>query len=203
MYEHFRVVDATYRCKMEQPLAGVLRDVFTQVASLLEEGMPDMSDPLVAMTGLAPEVEAPSDPKVSRLLPDATDDGELSAEFRRFTDIGLRTVKAKNLALAARSLDEAQVMSHRLPGSESQTIVEIIVDEEGAGAWLTAIADSRIVLAEELGIHSGEDAERFDEWLASSEAENADPVTLQRGLVYEVFADLQAALVRAVSHKLD
>lgn len=187
---------------MEQPLAFVLQDLFEQVAALLENDMPDMSDPLVAMTGIAPDVAQPKDPASKRLLPDAHEDEEIAAEYRRFTDISLRQHKSQNLKTAAQTLAEAPTIKPTGAPRGQEPMVQIVLTGEQVQAWLTATADARLVIAEQLGITDAAKAAEFEAWLVSDDADNGDPETLQSGLLYEVLADLQGSLVAALSADL-
>src|SRR5437763_1216808 len=56
-------------------------------------------DPLAALVGMGSDgpVAAPEDPALRRLLPDAYDDPDGAAEFRRLTDTALRAEKVANL----------------------------------------------------------------------------------------------------------
>lgn len=188
---------------MEQPLAALLSDLFRQVATILENDLPDLSDPLVAMTGLAPEVTEPADPVSKRLLPSAHKDEEIAAEYRRFTDISLRQHKSQNLRIAADILTNAPVVGTSRNDPDAEPVVAIVLNEEAAQAWLTATADARLAIAEELGITDAVKAAQFEAWLVDDNADHdADPELLQRGLVYEVLADLQTSLIAAVSADL-
>ena len=64
---------------------------------LLEPEGPDAHaqlDPLAAMVGIGTATEAPDDPALARLLPDAYgEDADASAEFRRYTELSLREKK--------------------------------------------------------------------------------------------------------------
>lgn len=202
MYEHFRHHKGHYQASLEQTFAQVLEHFFRHVADLLAEGMPDLSDPLVALTGIAPEAHEPTDPAVRRLLPTASNNEEAAAEFRRFTDISLREHKANNLRTAAQSLADAPVRRPRLLQSADDTMITVKLDEVTAGAWLTATADARLVLADLLGIADAADAALFEEWLHGEHGDNPDTERLQQGIVYEALADLQSSLIRAVSHNL-
>lgn len=85
----------------------------------------------------------PSDPALSRLLPDAyREDAEAAAEFRRFTEDELVTAKladAHTLADAAHS------------GSD------LTLDRTSVIPWLRTLTDLRLVLAVRLGIHTDDD----------------------------------------------
>lgn len=119
----------------------VLASLAAGLAEMLEpdeatSGSPP--DPLVALVGMTGEgtVGRPEDPALRRLLPDAYDDAEGAAEFRRLTDGELRAAKVANLR---RLVDGAAA-----PGG----VVRIGPDE--VDGWLAALTDIRLVLGERL-----------------------------------------------------
>jgi hypothetical protein len=122
----------------------VLHDLFTEVHDLLEDPAPPSDDdPLAELVGIGTAVRPPDDPALARLLPDAhKDDPQASADFRRYTESGLRARKRQGLELALRTLDRGTLL--RLNGAE-------------AGAWLVALTDVRLVLAERIGLRTDDD----------------------------------------------
>ena len=111
------------------------------------------------------------DPAVTRLFPVAyRDDEEAAAEFRQYTRGGLVERKISNAGRIAASVE-----------TSPEGRIELDADE--VAAWLPAITDLRLVLAERLGIHSESDP--------APEGELAQ--------VYHWLAELQERLVRAVS----
>jgi hypothetical protein len=85
------------RAGLDQDQRGLLDHVLGEVHDLLDDGRdgsgPD-EDPLFRMVGIGTAVEPPADPALARLLPDAhRDDGPAAAEFRRYTEGGLRERK--------------------------------------------------------------------------------------------------------------
>lgn len=167
---------------LDESERDLLTRLFLDVAELLEDGLPDDADPLASMVGIAVDAQVPADPALARLLPVAsTEDDELAGEFRRFTEIGLRQRKSQNLRTAAASLATDDTVN---------------LDDEDAGAWLTALTDVRLVLAERLEIRTDEDAEAV--YALVDEAEDDDP----RGwlaAVYDFLTWLQETLVQALS----
>ncbi len=111
------------------------------------------------------------DPAVTRLFPVAyRDDEEAAAEFRQYTLSGLIDRKIGNSGRMAASV-------------ETHPHGRLELDAEEVGAWLPAITDLRLVLAERLGIHS-----------------DADPAPDgELAQVYHWLAELQERLVLAVS----
>ncbi|AXG12950.1 DUF2017 domain-containing protein [Intrasporangium calvum] len=89
------------------------------------------------------------DPALDRLLPDAhRGDDAVAAEFRRLTEEGLRQRKSANLDVAMDRI-----------ASASGDRVEL--DAVQAPAFLTALTDVRLLLAERMGMRTEEDADRL------------------------------------------
>jgi hypothetical protein len=95
-------------------------------------------DPLEALVGLAGgPVEAPADPALARLLPDAYADDASGAphanrEFRRYTDADLRAGKRAHAGLVLATLPD---------GGGRLTL-----DRDQADAWLGFLNDLRLVM---------------------------------------------------------
>ncbi|UJP41680.1 DUF2017 family protein [Cellulomonas palmilytica] len=141
-------------------------------------------------------VEAPTDPAVRRILPDASDDPEQAAEFRRLTDADLRARKIAGLRTWWHAL--------RTPGGRQGDAVAITAAE--APAVAAAMTDVRIVLADRLGIRTDEDGERiYSELQAPSPADGPGPdggeaAAVRRAFVgvYAMLSELQETLVVAM-----
>lgn len=120
---------------------------------------PAPADPLADLTGMtglewpsSEAVEAPEDPALRRLLPDAyAEDPEASAEFRRYTDAALRAGKRADATVVRQGLASIAVTGER------------VLDDEQTQAWLRFVTDARLVLASRLGIEKPTDAEELDE----------------------------------------
>jgi hypothetical protein len=136
------------------------------------------------MVGIASDATVPDDPAVARLLPVAgTEDDEAAAEFRRFTEIGLRQRKSHNLRTAAATLSSGD---------------DVVLDDDSSAAWLTALTDVRLVLAERLEIRTDADAEAIHELLEDSDVDDEDP-RAWLAAVYDFLTWLQETLVHALS----
>lgn len=134
--------------------AAMLPLLAEQVAALLDaDGGAGSRDPLEAMVGFADApVEAPDDPALQRLLPDAysgeSDDTaemspeEMSAEFRRLMDGELR--RSKTEALRALQSDLA-ALGRDAGGS-------LMLRADRAEVWLQALNDIRLVVASRLEV---------------------------------------------------
>jgi hypothetical protein len=141
----FRRTRHGLRAKLDDQERSVLAHLFVDVYELLDDGVQADPDPLAAMIGIGTSVDLPDDPALARLLPDAhADDPVASSEFRRYTEQGLRERKRQCLETARLTLGR--------PGSLS-------LDDAEAQAWLVALTDVRLVLAERMGLRTEEDHE--------------------------------------------
>lgn len=158
-----------------------LRHVLGEMLELLgpgeaAEGPGD--DPLAAVVGIGTATSAPEDPALARLFPDGyTDDPEASADFRRYTEPGLRATKRESLRTALDTLAPAKV----------------VLDEQQAQAWLRALNDTRLVLGERLGV-----SEDWDEMVESLAEQDPDDPRLALFWVYDRLTFLQETLVQAL-----
>jgi hypothetical protein len=173
----------------------MLGSLFGEVYDLLEDpSAPQDTDPLAAMVGIGTAVEPPADPALARLLPDAhRDDPQAAAEFRRYTESGLRSRKRAGLAVARGTLEHDGLVR---------------LDDEQAQAWLVALTDVRLVLAERMGVRTDEDHDRLVHLvgdLLDEEAGDLDPEVPAAGQrlaamlgMYDFLAWLQETLVEAL-----
>lgn len=182
----------------------VLRNVFAETRSLLMADMPDQVDPLAAMVGMSDQASVPQDPAVARLLPaGTTDDNELAAEYRRYTDLGLRTQKINNLSTVIDSLNPSDSDKQTDFDAIDPDLVQIRLDHDCAIAWLTSLTDVRLVLADRLGIHTDDDDYALND-LVDSASEN-DPQSqrkLSMAVLYDLLAFMQDSLVDEMTQVL-
>jgi hypothetical protein len=133
----------------EQPQAGVVRSLVSQVAELVSADAETGEETtqvgnLEAELGLSSHVEAPDDPVLARLLPDAySGNPEAAAEFRRYTEETLRSGKVAS----------AQVVLASLPAGGG----EVRLSEPECQQWLRALNDVRLALSVRLGITDEDD----------------------------------------------
>ena len=110
------------------------------------------------------------DPVHERLFPSAyREDPEADAEFRRYTLEGLVDRKSANAGRIAAAVS-------------ATTDGRILLDPESVNAWLPALTDLRLVVAERLGIRADDDPVPDD----------------QMGAVYWWLGELQERLVGAL-----
>ena len=155
----------------------VLQMMLGDILKLLQADDGVEEDPLAQALGIGTATETPADPALARLFPDGyVDDAEASADFRRYTEPGLRSAKRDALETALATL-----------GDEPH---KIVLSPEEAQAWLGALNDTRLVLGERLGV-----VEDFEDLLASLEED--DP-RLPLLWVYDRLTFLQESLVQAL-----
>jgi uncharacterized protein DUF2017 len=188
----FRKTRRGVSAKLDDGERTLLAHLFVEVWELLgsesEGGPGDVgggaadADPLEAMVGIGTATDAPEDPALARLLPSAhRDDGDVAAEFRRYTEQGLRERKRAGLETARRTLGRDGALD---------------LDRDEARAWIVALTDVRLVLGERLELRTDEDAEELA--AALSEFDEDDP----RGYlmaIYDFLTWLQESLVHALA----
>ncbi|GAA2144034.1 DUF2017 domain-containing protein [Kitasatospora kazusensis] len=136
--------------------ASILRSLEVQMLELIGPGPGSESDdPLAALFAEGPS-EAPSDPALARLFPDAYGEPgeaadpqtrELAAEFRRYTELDLRARKRDDALSVIRALDDL--------GGEGGALK---VAPPECPRWLGALNDLRLTLGARLEV-SEEDEE--------------------------------------------
>jgi hypothetical protein len=172
--------------------ADLLRSLAAQLVELLrnEAAVPrDDVDPLEAMLDFSGPTTAPEDPVLARLFPTAYhDDEEAAAEFRRYTEGGLRDGKAAAAISIIDTLEEAG-----LPAELDQDglVIDVELDPATAETWLRSFTDLRLALATRLGVEEDDD----DYWLALPDE---DPRS-QAHDIYQWVGYLQETLVAALS----
>lgn len=138
---------------------------------------PDLpGDPLDPdLLGIGTSTRLPEDPVLARLFPDGyADDAEAAADFRRYTEPGLRTrkVAAARTVLATLQRDPASIE----------------LDEGEALAWLAALNDLRLAIGERLGV-----TEEWEDELGDLPDEDPRSYVVA---VYDFLTFLQDSLVR-------
>jgi hypothetical protein len=189
----FRASSGGPVARFAAPQAAIIRDLVGQVAELVspDDGPEPATatgdqqfDELAAQAGLgqpAGPAEPPEDPVLARLLPSGyRGDDEAAADFRRYTESGLRSAK-----LAA-----ARTVLATLPADGGR----VRLSEPEAEAWLRALNDVRLALGVVLGITDEADAAVLDE----AELAPDDPVAAHLW-VYQWLAVIQESLVAALS----
>lgn len=125
---------------LEPVEVAVLRTAIEDLAQLVGPAQQEDPDPLAALVGIDDEVEKPDDPALARLFPDAyTDDDEAAAEFRRYTDRRLRSLRSERAERCLESLRAAEQG-------------RVTLSEEDEQAFLTVLNDLRLILGIRLEI---------------------------------------------------
>jgi hypothetical protein len=163
----------------------LLRSLVSQLLELLaieDASTTDPSDPLANFTIEGPR-ERPRDPVLARLFPDAyANDLDAAADFRRFTERGLRSGKTTDATTVLDTLDIARSDKDR---------VRLRLDRNAAHAWMRTLTDLRLALGTRLGVEEQDEAR----WTAL-------PPDDPRRYVHDVYdwlGWLQETLVRAVA----
>jgi Domain of unknown function (DUF2017) len=126
----------------------------------------------------APPPEAPADPVLARLLPDAyQDDPEAAGEFRKYTESSLREAKKYF----------AQTLIETIPPKGGR--VKLTADQ--ARDWLRALNDVRLMFGVRLEV-----TEDFEEQLASLDPKDPRIAAFE---VYGWLGAVQESLVRAIT----
>ena len=173
--------------------ADLLRSLVSQVVELLRSDRPEAGraeDPLEALLDMGGPTAAPEDPVLQRLLPNAyPDDPEAAADFRRYTEDGLRDGKVSAATSVVAALEEAGLPSGSVE-ADGDFVIDVELDEPAADAWLRAFTDVRLALAVRLGVEEGDE----ERWAALPDDDPAG----QAHDVYEWVGYLQETLVDAL-----
>jgi Domain of unknown function (DUF2017) len=121
--------------------ASVVRALVGQLLEILGEGDEETAErPVDGMPNfrLSENSEPSSDPVLARLFPNAySDDKDSSAEFRRYTEAGLRDGKREAAEIVLETLGDGG---------------EVVLDPDQCQAWLRALNDVRLALGTRLEI---------------------------------------------------
>ena len=139
--------------------ADLLRSLAGQLVELLRNEAavpPDAQDPFEALMDFSGPESEPDDPVLARLFPTAyPGDEEASAEFRRFTEGGLRDGKAAGACLIIDTLEEAGLPPEL---TEDGLMIDVELEEGPAETWMRSFTDLRLALATRLGVEEGDEA---------------------------------------------
>ena len=172
--------------------ADLLRSLASQLVELLrnERAVPsDDQDPFEAMMDFSGPTTEPEDPVLARLFPTAyADDEDFAAEFRRFTEGGLRDGKAAAAGAIIDTLEEAGLPPEL---TEDGLMIDVELDEPTAETWMRSFTDIRLALATRLGVEEGDE----EKWHALPD----DDPRAQAHDIYEWVGWLQETLVEALT----
>jgi len=162
--------------------AELLRMLVTPILDMMAGDRKDQPrrsilDELEALLDTDPRPQAPTDPVLARLLPDAyRDDPESAGEFRRYTEGSLREAKKYF----------AQTVLDTLP--ENGGRVKLTADQ--ARDWMRSLNDVRLAFGVQLEV-----TEEFEEQLAALDPEDPKFAAFD---AYRWLAGVQESLVRAL-----
>jgi hypothetical protein len=128
---------------------SILRSLAVQMLELIGPGDQPAeadADPLAALFTEGPS-KPPEDPALARLFPNAYEETEEAAEFRRFTENDLRTRKRDDALAMIRVLDSGG------------PVLKLTPDE--ARQWLGGLNDLRLTLGTRLEVTEDEDSELY------------------------------------------
>lgn len=192
MAHAFRRKGDTFVARMDRAELAVVTGLMDQTRAVLQPEVTPTGDAftdLIASLELEaqPDYEQPDpqdrDPALRRLLPDANrDDPQVSAEFRRLTEQGLRQRKYANLTTAIDALAAAPDEKVTLTRPQAEALV-------------IALTDTRLLLGERLGLQTEEDTERLARVAARADAD--DPIGYALS-VYDFLTWLQDSLTGAL-----
>jgi hypothetical protein len=172
--------------------ADLIRSLAAQLVELLrnEAAVPrDDLDPFEALMDFSGPTNEPEDPVLQRLFPTAyPDDEQAAAEFRRFTEGGLRDGKSKAAEAIIDALEEAGLPPEL---TEEGLVIDLELDPGEAESWLRSFTDIRLALATRLGVEGGDE----EYWFSLPDD---DP----RGQAHEIYdwvGYLQETLVEALA----
>ena len=171
--------------------ADLLRSLASQLVELLrnEAAAPNGGDdPLEQLLDFSGPTTEPEDPVLARLFPTAyVENAEAAAEFRRFTEGGLRDGKAAGAATIIDTLEDAGLPTDL---GDQKVVIDVELDEPAALVWLKSFTDLRLALATRLEVE--QDDEAF--WRALPD----DDPRSQAHDIYEWIGALQETLVDAL-----
>ena len=171
--------------------ADLLRSLASQLVELLrnEAAVPRHDvDPFESLMDFSGPTTEPDDPVLARLFPTAyQDDEEAAAEFRRYTESGLRDGKAAGAASVIDTLEEAGLPTEL---TEEGLVIDVEIDQATAEAWVRTFTDLRLALATRLGVEADDE----DYWLSLPD----DDPRSQAYEIYHWLGLLQETLVEAV-----
>lgn len=140
--------------------ADLLRSLASQMVELLRNERAEPAAPTAdafeaMMTEFSGATTIPDDPVLARLFPTAyPDDEESAADFRRFTEGGLRDGKAAAAAAIIDTLEEAGLPPEL---TEDGLVIDVELTHAEAETWMRAFTDIRLALATRLGVEAGDE----------------------------------------------
>jgi len=174
--------------------ADLLRSLASQMVELLRNERAEPAAPTgdafdAMMAEFSGATTIPEDPVLARLFPTAyPGDEESAADFRRFTEGGLRDGKASAAGAIIDTLEDAG-----LPPELTQDglVIDVELTHAEAETWMRAFTDIRLALATRLGVEAGDE----DYWHSLPD----DDPRAQAHDIYEWVGYLQETVVEALT----
>lgn len=133
------ISDGEVHLELDEIEAKLLEQLLDQMIDLLQPfDVPQDIDPLERMVGMNGPTQAPQDPALARIFPNAYEDEVAAGEFRQYTEPDLRATKISHARTARETLENWQE--------------ELMLDSSTANAWLLALNDLRLTLGTRIGI---------------------------------------------------
>lgn len=135
--------------------AAMLDQLVNQLILLIQShsGTALDPDPLFASLEIGGSDERPEDPALARLFPDAFQNVDEAAAFRRVTEQGLINRKLQ---------DAIEVVSALGPADQSAlSSVGVVISSTSFPAWARTITAVRLAIAARIGLEDAEDHERL------------------------------------------
>jgi hypothetical protein len=172
-------------------LSRVVADTALLLGTRLDVELPAGAEsPLASLDWSTDGVAEPTDPALARLLPSASEDDGVAAEFRRLTDNDLRAAKVDRLRMVWGAL--------LAPGERLEVAPERAMD------WAAALTDVRLVIAERLDIQTDDDAEAVYEAASRRRrpGEDVDEMRAALSSLYMALTWLQESLLSVMMRAL-
>ena len=140
--------------------ADLLRSLASQMVELLRNERAEPAAPTgdtfdAMMAEFSGATTIPEDPVLARLFPTAyPDDEESAADFRRFTEGGLRDGKAAAAGSIIDTLEDAGLPPEL---TEDGLVIDVELTPADAETWMRAFTDIRLALATRLGVEAGDE----------------------------------------------
>lgn len=157
MSSGFRAQGDRLAVTFEGEEATVLRGLVGEIVELVRHDLParesEPDDPVEALIGDYGGPSAPPEDEVlARLFPNAySEDDEAAADFRRFTERGLRDAKVAN----------AEVVLEALGDPSHADRLDVVLEAGHEQAWLRTLNDIRLAIGTRLGV-TEDDEERWN-----------------------------------------
>lgn len=141
------------------------RTVIVELAQLEAAHLTDLIEQFAELIVDSGAEDAPSDPALARLAPDAyRDDPLASQEFRDLTQADLLSRRADDAStvLATLRLDGRRLAPTTVGPAAAQEAMTVRLDSAQSAAWLRTLAAVRLVLANRLGVTDEDDHDADD-----------------------------------------